>query len=391
LTSAVPLHPLTRLLASGLTSKITVMTNDGELPGLLLPYHNGDVERAAQQLKPVDNLTGTGVDIGYARIAADARTAIDRPEALPWSAMGKGTAMHVCALAAMVRSLKTTLERAGTLASLLSWGAGGTAALSGFAQSGADFILSDGDSWSGNIADALFGLRPVIGMNNVKLMGYELQYEADFSVGSKKVGTYFLPVDAPFSSAAAGSAQERKFLPQSAVMERQIKGVPVYTAHAPPDTDVAWAVEWYSRQMPAGVVGPYYPSEPKEPPKELAPYVSLTSWDPVVENLAGTDLGKAIKSIGLPVEAAADTVLIRGEFRMRVPAKLARATTVLVEDTELEIISRAYGQRGSVLFNDEDPALARKGDEVLTSTIRGVDDKGQVLSDLTHDTGTLQK
>jgi hypothetical protein len=380
----LPLHPLTRLIASGFDHDVVVMTNDGELPGILIPVGT-DVDGLTSKLKPASEKSPGSQDLGYAKIARAAAEAMTIAEVDVWgseSIVKHGSCMHISYMASCVRGLKDVLEQVHKYASALQWGRGAVAATSGFAQSGADFILSDGDSWSGNIADAVFGLRPVIGMNNVKLMGYDLRYEESFSTGLKRIDTYFVPVDAPYSSAAEGSAQERKFLPQSAVMERTIKGIPIYTKHAPERSNLKWATDWYRKAMPSGVVSSYYKVKVTEVPEALKTNVKLTSWDPIVDGFSdNAALSAAVAEI-LPVDNVDETILYEGDFRMRVPQRLARSSVVLIEDPALEIIARSYDQLGTLVYGDEDPALARRGDEVMGKLIAGLDDKAQDAGDL---------
>jgi hypothetical protein len=114
-----------------------------------------------------------------------------------------------------------------------------------------------------------------------------------------------------------------------------------------------------------------------EKPAKYAANVIFTSWDPVIKEMAKPQEYSEVAGLLYDLNDPSDTILIEGDFRMRVPQMLARATTVLIEDPSLEIIARSHDQLGTLVYGDEDPTLARRGDEVLTKLVKGIDDKAQ--------------
>jgi len=203
----LPCHPLLRSIAE-MYSKVTVSTYYGDKQ---LVYRHGPAEYT-----PSSNSTERSrgrsqlAQIIIAEAIADAARlralAVDNawpgellrdiaPGVKPGvtAAILSASGAHY-GLAEWLHDYRRYVAHWPELVRVLGWGSGVSAQAFHVDQSCADFLLTDGDYYSGNPSAALAGVRPTLSLGNVKASGFTRRFQADFNTGPVP-GTAAMPTD----------------------------------------------------------------------------------------------------------------------------------------------------------------------------------------------------
>lgn len=345
----IRMHPLISYIARSLSTG-SASTYHGD-KDLLYQYGRIAVNPDSAELE----------DIGEA-VLADALSEFGRNETDTWGdcltktrsgSSDDGQTVSLSTLARQIRSLGQYEQRWNGLATKLGW-TDLSANVGTVYQKQADFILCDGEDYTGEPAAGLLGLKPVLSLGNIRVGGRLRRTDPEFGLEADgSVGIEWSPMVVNGFQSATGSDQSYERLVIVAGMGMGEDGItiePVDQISA--DPLIGQIVNHYAKNGPQGYVTQWY-----NPPEGEAPGFKATSWDGYAEGLTVLEAQAALVSgyKGQTVQAEKALYYSREAgrpFYHRFPVKRARLTPLKFFDP-MGLWRFNMRQDGNVLFGGD--------------------------------------